>query len=366
MLLSFFFHIRYRPEYWSGDAATVAAVREAVNLQQQQQQQEKNTTSATSNEQAASTSKPNSNQQTNQQQQQPQGRKSSGQQRPQQSGRHGNQQNQTRSNNNNNRNVGNNVQVYRVDNINFDNPQAVKDALSSASSRPSMMMPKNPITGIDLNNHASVAIVEYVPVETSNNSSDENNNTTAANNEEDDDGFKPVLTKRSRKAEKLRQAQAAAAAQAALVAKARVPKTKPSPKQPQQAQKRVVEPLMSKNVTRAQPPPSHPPSLSAKKENEPSWPGVTVSGEATATANTATPAPVGTLPADLSVKKLVSNALSATSISTTGAPLSPSVDLNLKIESTKKVWDSNEARSHAKSNNDIELVRLFICLAFIF
>lgn len=110
--------------------------------------------------------------------------------------------------------------VYRVENVNLDNPQAVKDALSSAAAKSS----KNSIEGIDLNNLASVAIVDYVPEEAAN-SSDENNNKV---DEDDDDGFKPVLTKRSRKAEKLRQAQAAAqaaAAQAALIAKARVPKS---------------------------------------------------------------------------------------------------------------------------------------------
>ena len=110
--------------------------------------------------------------------------------------------------------------VYRVENVNLDNPQAVKDALSSAAAKSS----KNSIEGIDLNNLASVAIVDYVPEEAAN-SSDENNNKV---DEDDDDGFKPVLTKRSRKAEKLRQAQAAAqaaAAQAALIAKARVSKS---------------------------------------------------------------------------------------------------------------------------------------------
>lgn len=106
-----------------------------------------------------------------------------------------------------------------MENVNLDNPQAVKDALSSATKSS-----KNSIEGIDLNNLASVAIVDYVPEEAAN-SSDENNNKV---DEDDDDGFKPVLTKRSRKAEKLRQAQAAAqaaAAQAALIAKARVPKS---------------------------------------------------------------------------------------------------------------------------------------------
>ena len=70
-----------------------------------------------------------------------------------------------------------NVQVYRVDNIVADNPQAIKDALVGTQK------PKNPLQGIDLNNHAGVVIVDYLP-----DAADEEDE----EDERPDDGFQQV------------------------------------------------------------------------------------------------------------------------------------------------------------------------------
>lgn len=287
-------------------------------------------------------------------------------------------------------------QVYRVDQVNLDNPQAVRDALGGA--RTTTRLPHtnkknlNPLAGIDLNNHASVAIVDYIPVE-SNNSSDENNNNTTtaggaarANGEEDDDGFKPVLTKRVRKAEKLRlqkaaEAAAAAAAQAALIAKARVPKSKPAGnnKQPQQQQQssggvagRRVEPLMSKSVSNKAVVVSKKEEATSSSSSSSSW----ANSAASTPAPAPPPPPITSSSSDQQQQQqshlppvghsLVDHkrvVVSSGVVGGSNAPLSPSVDfLNLKIESTKKVWELS--RDQQESGKSTVRVHFFLCLFF--
>jgi len=69
---------------------------------------------------------------------------------------------------------------------------------------------KNGLEGIDLRNHASVVIVDYLP-ESSCDSYDQND-TDTDENFKIDDGFQQVMTRRKKKAEKIKAAAAAAAA----------------------------------------------------------------------------------------------------------------------------------------------------------
>ena len=122
-----------------------------------------------------------------------------------------------------------NLQVYRVDNIIADNPQAIKDALTQVTN--TVPKPKaNALSGIDLSNHAGVVIIDYIPDEATANSSSTNSLTSdnksqndpskdrrdeSHSADEENDGFLQVMTKKGKKAEKLKAAQAAAAAAAA-------------------------------------------------------------------------------------------------------------------------------------------------------
>ena len=164
----------------------------------------------------------------------------------QQQNRHGsnnknNYQNSNNGNSNNNNNSsgshqhsnkGVNLQVYRVDNIIADNPQAIKDALTQVAPVPPNKTRVNGLSGIDLSNHKGVVIIDYIPdgdVGGVNNSTATSANATSAANvdgefnnsgddENENDGFLQVMTKKGKKAEKLKAQQAAAAAAAAAQA----------------------------------------------------------------------------------------------------------------------------------------------------
>lgn len=124
-----------------------------------------------------------------------------------------NQENRTKTNaqskNQNQSRV--NLQVYRVDKIVADDPEAIKEALKNQNIKEKPVNKTNPLSGIDLNNRAGVVIVDFIPESDDILVADEN----SAEDEEkdDDDGFQKVKTKRDKKAEKLKaQAEAAAAA----------------------------------------------------------------------------------------------------------------------------------------------------------
>lgn len=119
--------------------------------------------------------------------------------------------------------------MYRVDNIIADNPQAIKDALTQVAP----VKPKvNALSGIDLSNHKGVVIIDYIPdgdAGGANNLTASSTNATSAANadgefnnsgdeDNENDGFLQVMTKKGKKAEKLKAAQAAAAAAAAAQA----------------------------------------------------------------------------------------------------------------------------------------------------
>lgn len=107
-----------------------------------------------------------------------------------------------------------NLQVYRVDKIVADDPEAIKEALKNQTIKEKSVTKTNPLSGIDLNNRAGVVIVDYIP-ESGEIAIEENS--AEDEDKDDDDGFQKVKTKRDKKAEKLKaQAEAAAAAAAKL------------------------------------------------------------------------------------------------------------------------------------------------------
>ena len=141
-----------------------------------------------------------------------------------------NQENRTKNTTQSKNGQGNqgrvNLQVYRVDKIVADDPEAIKEALKNQNIKEKSASKSNPLSGIDLNNRAGVVIVDYIPESDEIAVADEN----SAEDEEkdDDDGFQKVKTKRDKKAEKLKAQAEAAAAAAAKVNSAHAAKKKES------------------------------------------------------------------------------------------------------------------------------------------
>ena len=292
-----------------------------------------------------------------------------------------------------------NLQVFRVDNIIAHNPQAIKEALTQVNKpTPAIRPVKNALHGIDLSNHAGVVIVDYLPepAVTRNHSKDSNAGHSDADddaeeNNDDNDGFQQVMTKKGKKAEKLKAAQAAAAAAAAEASKnskaagfikGRADQKAAAAGKMQSAQKQHQKPVLTNQAAaqserKTPTPPVAQNQMAGIKpivsgstgEKSPTAAAATVDTDAKPTGKSimtnietwqnemaAPEAPVaatgrsGPQKYNQIVNKTnaarISEVLDSVAPSVSkGAqdigPLSPSVDLNLKIESCKKVWETS-------------------------
>ncbi|RNA27579.1 hypothetical protein BpHYR1_041746, partial [Brachionus plicatilis] len=92
-----------------------------------------------------------------------------------------------RTNGQSNKNAKVNVQVFRVDKIVVDDPEAVREALSKKSQSAREKPKANGLSGIDLSNRAGVVIVDYVPESAE--APLELENSAEDDEKDDDDGF---------------------------------------------------------------------------------------------------------------------------------------------------------------------------------
>ncbi len=274
------------------------------------------------------------------------------------------------------------MQVYRVENVVAVNPTAIKNALKQETTDiPKPIKKIDALQGIDLSS-AGVVIVDYLPESQSNDAQTDDEDL------ESDDGFQQVMTKKGKKAEKLKAAQAAAAA-AALASSAnnrtnynnnrKARDLKQHSSRAYSSQAKIVEKsqsgerkktsvsvpipsLFSANIKPMLIPAMLEQNISGKTAsahtklthkdfmtNIETWNNELVTSSSNSPNKDTAEKPKynqvvnNNISNSIAVEKVCSEETSpklASSKSTHDCgPLSPSVDLNLKIESCKKVWE---------------------------